>query len=672
MKNKNGGAKRPKMKLWKKIVIVLLAIPIALASAIAVLYLYMDNAPVLHKGYNEKIETGGEIENKYLQNGMHETSRTTAKAEDPIKKYTIYYPSELETSDRQYPMILVVNGTGFKATKYEPMLEQMASWGFIVVGTQDKGTGTGETSIETLNYMLDENENADSIFFGKIDVENIGITGFSQGGAATIRAITMYEESHYFKAAAPLSPVCERTASQTTDYPYDSADINCPVLLLAGTSGEFETEIVIPLDQMQEMYSKINAPKVMARRVGMTHDDMMYQAGGYVVAWFMWQLQGDETAAQAFIGENPEILNNAMYQDTAVDLELQYPELRKSPEIGSWYRVSGNGMKDSEGGRYRALFKKGSENKVMIYFAGGGVSINEETARDDTYNTVTVWPDAMANITMNMGGLASDVEGSPFENWSFILFPYATGDFHAGTGEFHYADNDGEEKILYHNGYVNYTETMQKIMSLAGIEDADTVLVTGYSAGGWGAALLADDIYTNYFPDAANKNVLVDSSMALYDGWRDVAINVWQTPESISDKISSDNLTMDCFRALREKYGDGIHLLYDSSTRDGDLAKVQNYFQNGIMDVDEAVADVYQQTLRDAIPQFQEIGVSLFLWDGVSWYGDPRNMTAHTIIATPAVWLPFEEQGQSVAGWVVDAINGNLKDYGLELIEKQY
>ena len=37
------------------------------------------------------------------------------------------------------------------------------------------------------------------------------------------------------------------------------------------------------------------------------------------------------------------------------------------------------------------------------------------------------------------------------------------------------------------------------------------------------------------------------------------------------------------------------------------------------------------------IPQFQENGVSLFIWDGVAWYDDPRNMTAHTIIATPAV-----------------------------------
>lgn len=351
---------------------------------------------------------------------------------------------------------------------------------------------------------------------------------------------------------------------------------------------------------------------------------------------------------------------------------LQYPKLKNNPKVGKWYRVTNSDMKTSEGDKYRALFKKGSEDKVLIYFAGGGVSVNEETARDDTYNTKEVAIDMLANVTMNMGGLASEVEGSPFENWSIILFPYATGDFHAGTGEFHYTDKDGKEKILYHNGYVNYSETMSMVMEMAGLDNIDTVVVTGYSAGGFGAALLSDDVFTNYFPNAKSKNVLVDASLLLNNNWHSIATDVWQTPKEISDKLVSNNLTLDCFVSLHEKYGDDIHLLFDCSTRDGDLAKVQNYFDDGIMDVDEKQADEFQQILKDTIPQFKEAGVSLFIWDGVAWYDDPRNMTAHTIIATPAVWLPFEEQKQSIAQWLADAIDGNLSDYGVELIDKKY
>lgn len=378
----------------------------------------------------------------------------------------------------------------------------------------------------------------------------------------------------------------------------------------------------------------------------------------------------EDNSASFFEKARDFIIN--LFEEIIAAITFRYPNLRTSPKTGKWYRVTDNGMKTSEGDKYRAFFKKGTENKVMIYFAGGGVSVNEETAREDTYNTKEVAVDMLANATMNMGGIASDIEGSPFADWSFILFPYATGDFHAGTGEFRYIDKDGKEKILYHNGYNNYTLAMQKIMKHGGIEDADTVLVTGYSAGGWAAALLADDVYTNYFPNASNKNVLVDSAMALYDQWHDVAVNVWMTPKDISDKLISNNATMDCLYSLRQKYGNDIKLLYCTSTRDGDLSKIQNYFLNGIMDVDESVADEYQQTLKDAIPLFKQAGVSLFIFDGVSYYDDPRNMTSHTIIATPAVWVPFEIQEQSVAGWLSDAINGEEKDYGVDLVNKVY
>lgn len=351
---------------------------------------------------------------------------------------------------------------------------------------------------------------------------------------------------------------------------------------------------------------------------------------------------------------------------------LQYPEIKENPKVNKWYRVSDKAMKDSEGHKYHALFKKGSENNVLVYFAGGGVSVNEETAKDDTYNTKLVKPDYLANITMNMGGLASDIEGSPFKNWTIILFPYATGDFHAGTGEFKYTDKDGKEKILYHNGYNNYTLAMKEILEKSGVENPDKVVVTGYSAGGFATALLSDDIYTNYFPNAKSKNVLVDSSLLLNDNWYSIAINVWQTPKSISDKLTTNNLTLDCLKALNEKYGDDIHLLFDSSTRDGDLAKVQNYFDTGVMDVNEESGDIYQQILKDTITEFKKANVSLFIWDGVSWYNDSRNLTAHTIISTPAVWLPFEEQKKSIAEWLNDAVDGKLTDYGVDLINKEY
>ena len=217
-------------------------------------------------------------------------------------------------------MILMVNRTGFKATEYEPQFELFASRGFIIAGNRDKGTGSGETTVTTLNYMLARNEDPKSVFYHKIDVDNIGITGFSQGGAAVFSALTRFGEAKRLKAAALLSPVQEAGSHTMTNYGYDITGVRCPVLLLAGTEGDFEVKTVIPPEEMFSMYGRLSVPKAMARRVGMDHDHMMYPAGGYVIAWFRWQLLDDRDAAQAFIGGSPELTSNPLYQEQQIDL----------------------------------------------------------------------------------------------------------------------------------------------------------------------------------------------------------------------------------------------------------------------------------------------------------------------------------------------------------------
>lgn len=357
---------------------------------------------------------------------------------------------------------------------------------------------------------------------------------------------------------------------------------------------------------------------------------------------------------------------------------LQYPKLKENPKIGKWYKVETKEMKSSEGGKYHALFKKGKENKVMVYFAGGGVSINVDTAKYDTYNTKLVQPDYLTNLTMNMGGLASVVNGGSFSDWTMILFPYATGDFHAGTGEFKYTDKDGKEKILYHNGYTNFKAAMDEILEKAGIENPDTVLVTGYSAGGWGASILANDVFTNYFPNAKSKTVLVDSSVALYDDWSNVAKNVWKVPEHIQKRIKTNNLTLDSLTALYEDYGDDVNILFNCSTRDGDLSKIQRYFkdlvidEDGEMPVEEIDGDNFEIILKDFVTKLKEqTNANVFIYNGFDWYGRDINLTSHTIISTPIVWAKLNNTDKSIAEWILDTINGTKKDYGLELLDKE-
>ncbi|MCD7803134.1 MAG: hypothetical protein LUH09_09625 [Clostridiales bacterium] len=69
------------------------------------------------------------------------------------------------------------------------------------------------------------------------------------------------------------------------------------------------------------MYEKVSGDKVMARITGAAHEQTLYKATGYVTAWFMWQLQGDEEAAKAFVGEDAELLSNDLYQNVQIDID---------------------------------------------------------------------------------------------------------------------------------------------------------------------------------------------------------------------------------------------------------------------------------------------------------------------------------------------------------------
>ena len=62
-----------------------------------------------------------------------------------------------------------------------------------------------------------------------------------------------------------------------------------------------------------------STPKVIARLTGKDHGDIPHSADGYMTAWFMYWLQGDEEAGQAFFGENAEIKTNENWQDVKIN-----------------------------------------------------------------------------------------------------------------------------------------------------------------------------------------------------------------------------------------------------------------------------------------------------------------------------------------------------------------
>lgn len=340
---------------------------------------------------------------------------------------------------------------------------------------------------------------------------------------------------------------------------------------------------------------------------------------------------------------------------------VKHPELKGEPEIGKWYRVTPETAKSSNGAEWHGILRKGSENKLVVYFFGGGVSITEETSRGGKEFYAE---DMTGQDFVSTWGIGSNDAANPFKDWSFLVIPYASGDFHSGTGEYRYTEG-GKEKVIYHQGYTNYSAFIEKTKQYIG--NPDTLLVTGFSAGGFATSLLADDVIDR-FPTAENITVCVDSSLILYDGWHDTAVNLWKSPSEISDRLMTDNLVLDSLTALHEKRGDSVKILFDCSYRDDTLQQYQSYINSGKMDQTKELGDQFQEALKDMVEGLQANipDVGIYIWSFNE--DDETKNTQHTIISGNV----FDKLGndKSVCEWIYDAVSGNVQTIGLELLER--
>lgn len=313
----------------KAVKIVLILAGILLMLGIAAFYYIKSMMPSgdgnndIVEGYYKNFKSDAALEMKYSQLGSFETAYTEFPSDNKsIGKIRVWYPAELESGSKSWPMILVVNASGTPASSYEPFFPRLASWGFVVVGNEDGQTGNGETASITLDFML--NIPADSVLSGKINYDSMGVIGYSQGGAGAICAVTNYENGAHYRAMFTGSAAYP-TLAKNMGWEYDVSKVAVPYFMAAGTgksddSGKDPEKSyggVSPLSAQIENYNSISeeVPKVRARAVGAEHEQMLARSDGYMTAWMLYQLTGDAEAGSVFQGENAEILHNANWQD---------------------------------------------------------------------------------------------------------------------------------------------------------------------------------------------------------------------------------------------------------------------------------------------------------------------------------------------------------------------
>jgi len=273
----------------------------------------------------------GTIELKYYAPGPWQVTVSTGGAccDSSGNKFDLYYPANLGANGFLHPILTWGNGTNSTAIHCDYFLRHMASWGFVVIATEDQNTGPGQTILDAANFLVNAASDAASIFFNKLNVSQIGSFGHSQGATGAINALIKSGGS--ISTVIPIELPSQIWCSSAANC-VDTANMTSgSIFFVDGSNDPISPPTQPPLipgeQSIAAYYDAVpnTIPKAKGTLIGPSHNDIQGQPGctitifgcingvygylGYPTAWFMDRLQGDAFAHGAFVKNTGEMFS---------------------------------------------------------------------------------------------------------------------------------------------------------------------------------------------------------------------------------------------------------------------------------------------------------------------------------------------------------------------------
>ena len=171
--------------------------------------------------------------------------------------------------------------------------------------------------------------------------------------------------------------------------------------------------------------------------------------------------------------------------------------------------------------RYEFWTRKGKSRNLLVYFEGGGACWDDLTCTfpgdgsglGSGFYTPAIVPGGSPTQLDGIFNLRRD--DNPLKDWDMVYLPYCTGDLHAGSAVQRY-QNVGAPGIprkfdIRHRGFDNTMVVLDWIKR--NVDSPRKVLVTGSSAGGYGATINFPWLSKLY--PRAQVHVLADASQGI-------------------------------------------------------------------------------------------------------------------------------------------------------------
>lgn len=211
----------------------------------------------------------------------------TARFENLSSGNIVFFPEAMYESEEKYPVVVWANGSGCPPIMYYELLSQISAGGYIVVTNTDLFCGDGVSQSASVDFIINENSDEESIFYNKIDTSHIGAAGHSQGGKSSVNASVLDTRIDCIFSIAG-------NTSQS-----EAALIDVPTFFAAGSNDL----LVYPSLWVKPAYKKCSAPAVYANLKNGTHlkcciSPSVYSE--YALKWFDAFLKEDDEAKKVF------------------------------------------------------------------------------------------------------------------------------------------------------------------------------------------------------------------------------------------------------------------------------------------------------------------------------------------------------------------------------------
>jgi hypothetical protein len=227
---------------------------------------------------------------------------------DKQQRFNVYRPKDLATSGYCHPILIWANGhtdnpepnppdcvldsnNNKWCGQYLPMMNHLASHGFVVVASLSTTTSRGDPlpTIAGLDWIIQQSNDSTSPYYHHLDTANIGQLGHSEGAMSTC----MVASEPRYKA---LASICGTTTLKGVHTPY---------LFYCGGK-----DTTVKCSGVHDTFATVtDQPAFFIDELASDHGWWVYQGASGVslsmaAAWFRVHLMGDTANRKYFYGAN--------------------------------------------------------------------------------------------------------------------------------------------------------------------------------------------------------------------------------------------------------------------------------------------------------------------------------------------------------------------------------